>query len=631
MGEVMQKILSSTWRRVFVLLIAFAVMATSVSFSFAETAARSGEPSVSYRFYLSGSGWGEKVSDGRTAGAAGSQAAALKVWVSGDTAGSVQYSAFYGGAWSGWTEKGVTCGGSSKKLEIVKIKLTGALAKQYDIYYAVYLPHYGWMNWAKNGASAGTKNHGYVIQAMRVQLVPKGGAAPAQRGSHDKALLSMPTAAYQGYVAGKGWGSKVDFGGLAGQTDEVRSMEAFRVNKFSTWEGGSLQYAAFMEKGGWQSWKDVGETAGLPGDGKRMDKLRLRLTGQMAKDYDVYYCVYVQKYGWLGWVRNGDAAGLSENHGFRIEAVRVKILPNGAAAPEDLGSHSAGYLDMPKVWYQSAVSNAWQDPVASSSLSGMKGKLLDGFRFTKLKKSESGTIEVNANYGGGAWSGYKGVGEKAGKTGRRTNQLKIHLTGALKSDYDVYYATYVKDVGWLQWAKNGEVSGVEPGADARIEAVRVKILPKGADAPADLGKTPYKNLTEANYRIYTSPYPYKRYVWIQIESQTLTYYEDGEVVVTTPVITGRPGWATPTGHFHVTSKVTDCWLEGDTWRSHVDYWIAFIGHSTGIHDSWWHSTYGGNIYKTNRGSHGCVNTPYQAVKTIFGKIHVGDPVIITAR
>ena len=37
--------------------------------------------------------------------------------------------------------------------------------------------------------------------------------------------------------------------------------------------------------------------------------------------------------------------------------------------------------------------------------------------------------------------------------------------------------------------------------------------------------------------------------------------------------------------------------------------------------------FGKEIYKTN-GSHGCVNTPYEAVKTLFEIVKTGTPVVV---
>lgn len=53
---------------------------------------------------------------------------------------------------------------------------------------------------------------------------------------------------------------------------------------------------------------------------------------------------------------------------------------------------------------------------------------------------------------------------------------------------------------------------------------------------------------------------------------------------------------------------------------HVDYWIQFYP-KYGIHDACntrncWRKEFGGQDYKT-RGSHGCVNSPYDTVKWLY--------------
>ena len=53
--------------------------------------------------------------------------------------------------------------------------------------------------------------------------------------------------------------------------------------------------------------------------------------------------------------------------------------------------------------------------------------------------------------------------------------------------------------------------------------------------------------------------------------------------------------------------------------------MAFIGHSYGIHDASWRSSFGGEIYKYN-GSHGCINMPYYNVSKLYDMVQVGTPV-----
>lgn len=118
------------------------------------------------------------------------------------------------------------------------------------------------------------------------------------------------------------------------------------------------------------------------------------------------------------------------------------------------------------------------------------------------------------------------------------------------------------------------------------------------------------------------------YIEIDISDQHMWYIVDGDVYVSTPVVTGNyDSNDTPTGTFHINSKGRGVSLVGADYVSYVDYWMAFIGSSYGIHDASWRSSFGGDIFRGN-GSHGCVNTPYDAVRKIYNHVDVGTAVVI---
>lgn len=117
------------------------------------------------------------------------------------------------------------------------------------------------------------------------------------------------------------------------------------------------------------------------------------------------------------------------------------------------------------------------------------------------------------------------------------------------------------------------------------------------------------------------------YILIDIASQSMFFWKNGELLVSTPVTTGTAGlYDTPTGKFKLYSKSTDVVLRGDDYASPVTFWLPFDG-DIGIHDASWRSNYGGDIYLTS-GSHGCINTPYEAVSVIYNNIDVGTTVIV---
>ena len=119
------------------------------------------------------------------------------------------------------------------------------------------------------------------------------------------------------------------------------------------------------------------------------------------------------------------------------------------------------------------------------------------------------------------------------------------------------------------------------------------------------------------------------YVEVCLSLQEMWCYENGYLVVDTPVVTGNPnkGNATPSGSvWAIDAKMRDYVLRGEGYAAPVDYWMPFVG-DVGIHDMQNRYYFGGTIYLSN-GSHGCVNTPYEAAKTIYNTVSIGTPVIV---
>ena len=68
-------------------------------------------------------------------------------------------------------------------------------------------------------------------------------------------------------------------------------------------------------------------------------------------------------------------------------------------------------------------------------------------------------------------------------------------------------------------------------------------------------------------------------------------------------------------------------VDGSEYESFVNYWIAFIGSSYGMHDASWRSSFGGDIWVSN-GSHGCVNMPPKKIPDLYNMVNYGTPVIV---
>ncbi|MDO5349907.1 MAG: L,D-transpeptidase family protein, partial [Lachnospiraceae bacterium] len=117
------------------------------------------------------------------------------------------------------------------------------------------------------------------------------------------------------------------------------------------------------------------------------------------------------------------------------------------------------------------------------------------------------------------------------------------------------------------------------------------------------------------------------YAEVNLTAQHMFLYKDGEKILESDFVSGNVsrGYTTPPGIFSITYKQRDAVLKGEGYASPVKFWMPF-NRGIGFHDASWRNTFGGSIYKTN-GSHGCVNMPYSAAKTLFENVYAGMPVI----
>ena len=65
---------------------------------------------------------------------------------------------------------------------------------------------------------------------------------------------------------------------------------------------------------------------------KRMEKVKIWLTDDLADAFDIYYRVHVQSFGWLKPVSNGAWTG-SSGLCIRIEAIEIQIVPKKSGQP----------------------------------------------------------------------------------------------------------------------------------------------------------------------------------------------------------------------------------------------------------------------------------------------------------
>ncbi len=118
------------------------------------------------------------------------------------------------------------------------------------------------------------------------------------------------------------------------------------------------------------------------------------------------------------------------------------------------------------------------------------------------------------------------------------------------------------------------------------------------------------------------------YIEVDMTEQKMYYYEDGNLMIETDIVTGNTSrhMGTPEGVNYVYNKQTNRVLRGRDYASFVKYWMPVKG-NYGIHDASWRKKFGGTIYQKS-GSHGCVNTPSDIMAELFEMVEIGTPVVM---
>lgn len=169
-------------------------------------------PSVSYSTHVQNEGWQDYKSNGEMSGTAGKSYRLEGIKIKLDDQGydlGVSYQTHIQNiGWEaetsrGWKSDDAMSGteGLSYRLEAIQIKLTGADAAKFDIFYQVHAQNMGWLGWAKNGESAGTAGYGYRLEGIKILVVPAGAAAPGStENAYSENLAPLYKQAYREVV-----------------------------------------------------------------------------------------------------------------------------------------------------------------------------------------------------------------------------------------------------------------------------------------------------------------------------------------------------------------------------------------------------------------------------------------------
>lgn len=234
---------------------------------------------------------------------------------------------------------------------------------------------------------------------------------------------------------------------------------------------GSLQYQVNLNGSGWQAPKgDNAPAGGETAKSKRIESLRIALSGEISQWYDVEYRVKFASGTWQAWKKNGAVAGKA---GKALAGLQVKLMKKPAKAT----SAAPGIIG---VRYRVALgSSKWQKWMASNAIAGKtaQGKRIKRIALALDKGSLTGGITYRVRLSSGKWKPWKKNGKSTGTYGN-IEAIQIKLTGEISKTYDVVYRTYVRGVGWQARMRNGATAGT--GKGRRVQAIRVQIVPKSA-------------------------------------------------------------------------------------------------------------------------------------------------------
>lgn len=119
-----------------------------------------------------------------------------------------------------------------------------------------------------------------------------------------------------------------------------------------------------------------------------------------------------------------------------------------------------------------------------------------------------------------------------------------------------------------------------------------------------------------------------KYIDINLTTQTLTTFQDGNAIYTSKISSGASRTPTPTGTWKILNKNKKAWSA--RYKLYMPYWMAITTQGHGIHELPEYP----NGYKEGAASigravsHGCVRLPIGAAAIVYNWSNVGDTVYV---
>ena len=204
-----------------------------------------------------------------------------------------------------------------------------------------------------------------------------------------------------------------------------------------------------------------GSDGGVTGQSKAIEAIRINLEG--IPGYSVEYRAYVRGKGWQAWAVDGMTAG-TEGQSTTIQAIQIRIVKT-----ED--------TVVPKVQYSGYVNNTWTNSVSNEETLGTIGSNLEGIKINLINADENAHIKYTPHVKDIGWRDTVKDGEVAGIIGQNLGleAIRIELEGL--DGYSIEYRAYVQGQGWQDWVSDGLTAGTT-GKSLQIQAIQIRIAIK---------------------------------------------------------------------------------------------------------------------------------------------------------
>ena len=220
----------------------------------------------------------------------------------------------------------------------------------------------------------------------------------------------------------------------------------------------------------------------------------------------------------------------------------------------------------------------------------------------------------------GVWGGFRAFWEATGEA--------AYLGNPLSEEYiadDVSYQIFER--GQLRW-REGEDIAMTPVGEMLAARYDIPVMAQPQENIPTYDEALFVPPVAIPARDAAPPAPSGgRAVVVSLSQQALWAYEDGVVVRSTYVSTGKEKFRTPAGFYTVNTKVPEQDMAGviggESYNvPKVPDVLYFTDRGHAIHGTYWHENFGTPM------SHGCINLPMDVADWMYAWAPVGMAVLI---